>query len=211
MPKAIIFDLDNTLFPTKKTTIWEQMSNKAAHFISQEAFITYDQVLDEVRSAPEHYGSSVSLYIEKYGGCHVQEFIDYMHDINFDEVNSHNELKRGLKALNTDNLYLYTNGARSYAEQMLALLSIDDCFSGIFCLEDAAFVSKPSLQSFSEMISFFQLGDASCIFVDDCCKTLDIAKQYGFRTAYISSDIINTHPTFEKVLDFIKSERKSFN
>lgn len=206
MPRSIVFDLDNTLVLTKGTTIWEQMSMKAARFISEEFQVDHETVLLEVKDAPEVYGSSVRLYTDKYGGHQLQALVDYMHDVDLSEIKGNAQLLAGLRSLAADRFYLYTNGARSYAKLILSLLGIEECFAGLFCLEDAAFVSKPSAGSFREMIRQFNLVSSSTICVDDCSGTLSIARQHGFRTAYISDLMDTEHPTYNSVLDFIAFE-----
>ena len=206
MTRSFIFDLDNTLFLTKGTTIWEQMSIKAARFISEEFQIEHEKVLVEVKGAPDLYGSSVRLYSDKYGGHRLQALVDYMHDVDLSEVKGNAQLRTGLRLLAGNRLYLYTNGARSYAKLMLSLLGVEECFAGLFCLEDATFVSKPSAGSFSEMIRQFNVVNSSSVFVDDCSGTLEIARQHGFRTAYISDLKDTEHPTYNSVLDFIAFE-----
>ncbi|PBP44103.1 hypothetical protein CCL11_13355 [Pseudomonas syringae] len=206
MLKSIVFDLDNTLFLTKKTTIWEQMSMKAAFFISEEFQIEHETALIEVKSAPEVYGSSVRLYTHKYGGRRLQALVDCMHNVDLSEVEGNGQLAAALRSLAVERLYLYTNGARSYAKMMLSLMGIEEYFAGLFCLEDAAFISKPSTGSFREMTKKFNLVGSSTTCVDDCSGTLRIARQYGFRTVYIS-DLVNTeHPTYNSVLEFINFE-----
>jgi putative hydrolase of the HAD superfamily len=206
MPQSIVFDLDNTLFLTKGSTIWEQMSIKAARFISEEFQVEHEAVLIEVKNAPELYGSSVRLYTEKYGGHRLQALVDYMHDVDLSEVKGNAQLLAGLRLLAGNRLYLYTNGARSYAKLMLSLLGVEECFAGLFCLEDATFVSKPSTDSFREMIGKFNLVNSSSVCVDDCSGTLGIARQHGFRTAYISDLKDTEHSTYKSVLDFIAFE-----
>ncbi|WP_282875941.1 HAD family hydrolase [Pseudomonas peli] len=206
MPRSIVFDLDNTLFLTKETTIWEQMSVKAALFISEEFQVEHEATLVEVKSAPQLYGSSVRLYTDKYGGRRLQALVDCMHNVDLSEVKGNSQLAAALGSLTAERLYLYTNGARSYANMMLSLLGIEEYFAGLFCLEDAAFVSKPSAGSFREMTRKFSLVGSSTICVDDCSGTLSIARQHGFRTAYISDLVDTEHPTYNSVLDFITFE-----
>ena len=73
-------------------------------------------------------------------------FLDYVHNINIDNIEPNFELNNALKKLKGTK-YVYTNGSKNHAIRVLKKLNIFEHFNDIFDIESANFIPKPKMPS----------------------------------------------------------------
>tara|TARA_B100001094_G_C18146959_1_gene781346 strand:- start:150 stop:629 length:480 start_codon:yes stop_codon:yes gene_type:complete len=109
-------------------------------------------------------------------------------------------LKNLIKSLNTDGLYIYTNGTYGHGVSVIKNLQLTDSVNDLFARDTIPFM-KPYPESFDfvqgvirkQMNTF----DIEYLFFDDLLDNLKTAKGLGWTTVWI-----NTRPsTKEKYVD----------
>ncbi|MCF6196480.1 MAG: hypothetical protein L3J50_07225, partial [Emcibacter sp.] len=71
-----------------------------------------------------------------------EDFLDYVHDIDFGVLRPDLRLKAVLEKL-TGPKYIYTNASRPYTDKVLATIGLDGIFDVLFAIESADYLPKP--------------------------------------------------------------------
>ena len=118
---------------------------------------------------------------------HNKENNDY-----YDTYNN-GELKRLLKSIDIQNIYIYTNGTYSHGKNIVDNLLLDSIIprSNIFGRDILPYM-KPDIRSFNYVNhSIKNINDDTIYFFDDLIENLIVAKEVGWITIWISPNFIN--------------------
>jgi Predicted hydrolase (HAD superfamily) len=140
-----IFDLDNTLYDIK-LSLFKRVSIRITQFIINYFGITKNEALKLQRELYLKYGLTLrGLIVEKK--IEPQDFLKYVHDVEFPELKIDNELKSLLSKLKGKK-YVYTNASYQHAKNILKLLGVMEEFEYILDIEATDFIPKPNIESY---------------------------------------------------------------
>ena len=131
-----------------------------------------------------------------------EEFLNYVHNIDASSLNKDSKLNNELKKL-PGSLYIYTNGSKTHAINVLKNLGIDLFLFKIFDIKDANYIPKPSEASLKEFIKKFKINPLESIFFEDISINLKNPKKLGFKTVLIKS---KSHPDKKNKITKTKKE-----
>ena len=115
-----IFDLDNTLYDIK-LSLFKRVSIRITQYIINYFGITKNEALKLQRELYLKYGLTLrGLIVEKK--IEPQDFLKYVHDVEFPELKIDNELKSLLSKLKGKK-YVYTNASYQHAKNILKLFN----------------------------------------------------------------------------------------
>jgi putative hydrolase of the HAD superfamily len=114
------------------------------------------------------------------------DFLEYVHDIDLSAVSAAPELERRLEALPGRKI-VFTNGSQAHAERVLDRLGVGHHFREIFDIQAAAFVPKPSVGTYEELVARFGFDPARAIMFDDLSRNLLPAHQLGMTTVWVDT------------------------
>ena len=182
-----IFDLDNTLYDIK-LSLFKRVSIRITQFIINYFGITKNEALKLQRELYLKYGLTLrGLIVEKK--IEPQDFLKYVHDVEFPELKIDNELKSLLSKLKGKK-YIYTNASYQHAKNILTLLGVMEEFEYILDIEATDFIPKPNIESYQIIKKKLCLRNKDmekAIFVEDTARNLVPAKNLGMSTVWMEN------------------------
>lgn len=179
---AWVFDMDDTLYPREQGLMSLVQARINAYVVEavglapQEARVLQRQFLDE-------HGTTLAGLMANYT-IDPEDFLRVVHEVPLDGVEPNPRLAERLKSL-PGRCYVFTNGARDYAHQVLERIGVADCFEGVFAIEDGDLTPKPNPATFRRMLERFDIDPHRAAFFEDTPKNLEPAKVLGMATVLI--------------------------
>lgn len=187
---AVIFDLDNTLYPASNS-LFPLIHERINRFMHERAGIPRDRVDALRRRYWAEYGISM-VGLMRHHAVDPEEFLEYVHDVDVEEVLRPNPgLAEMLQSLPGDKVVL-TNGSTGHALRVLKALGIQEAFRHIYDVRVAAYRPKPHPEPYREVLRCLGLSGARCAMVEDMAENLKTAKELGMATVLIGP--ANGHP-----------------
>ena len=177
-----IFDLDNTLYPAS-TKIFDMIDVKMKSFISKKLDLPLEEAFILQKKFYKNYGTTLSGLMKFYK-IDPDEFLDYVHNIDFSKIKKSKDLKQSINSLPGKKI-LYTNGDIKYAQKVLKALGIHKSITNIFDIKKANYIPKPKLVSYKKMIKQFEVDPKRSVFFEDIEKNLKPAFSLGITTVHI--------------------------
>ena len=135
------------------------------------------------------YGTTLAGLMKNHN-IKPEEFLDYVHNIDVSSLKKDLKLQKILKSL-PGNKYIYTNGSKSHAINVMKSLGINNYITKIFDIENANYIPKPSMKPLKYFIKKYNIVAKEAIFFEDIPKNLINPKKAGFQTVLIKN---NSHP-----------------
>ena len=181
--QAILFDLDNTLYPPARE-LFSLIDVRINRYMSDIVGIAPEDVDDLRKQYWADYGVTLQGLI-RHHDVDAEDYLDYVHDVDVHKrISFDPELRECLTAIDAP-CYVFTNGSRAHAERVLACLGIADQFEEIFDIRIAAYRPKPFPAPYQEVMR--QLGclpDRS-VMVEDSIENLITARDLGMKTVLV--------------------------
>ena len=199
--KHWVFDLDNTLYPAS-SNLFSKIDIRMKEFIIHKLNVGAETAYKIQKSYYIEYGTTLSgLMINN--NIIPEEFLEYVHNIDTSSLNVDLKLKKVLKLL-PGKIYIYTNGSKQHAINVMKRLEIEKYIDKIFDIKSASYIPKPSQESLDIFIKTYNINPKEAVFFEDISKNLINAKKIGFKTILIKS---NFHP--DKNIKFINNENSN--
>lgn len=186
--KYWVFDLDNTLYPAS-SNLFDKIDIRMKKFIINKLKVDPDEAYIIQKKYYMKYGTTLAGLMKNHN-IQPKEFLDYVHNIDISALNFDIKLKNILKLL-PGTIYIYTNGSKKHAINVMKRLKINSFINKIFDIENANYIPKPSMESLNLFTKKFDIRAEEAIFFEDIPKNLINPKKMGFQTVLIKS---NNHP-----------------
>ena len=186
--KYWLFDLDNTLY-SGDTKVFDQVDQKMSFFISKKLKVSVEEAKKIQKNYFHEYNTTLNGMIKNHK-IDAEEFLEFVHDVDFDDLNKDNELKKLLSKINGQKS-IYTNASFNHAKKILNAMGIFDEFEIIFDIKDSNYIAKPDYNSYLMMKEKLGLNDKNItrsIFFEDTAKNLKPASKLGMSTVWIEND-----------------------
>lgn len=177
-----IFDLDNTLYPAENN-LFSQIDKRMGRYISKR----FDLSLEDARKLQKKYFHDYGTTLRGLMTEHdipPQDYLDYIHNINFDVLQKDNALNEALRCLKGTKI-IYTNASRDYALKVMEKLGMEHIFSDIFDIEAAEFRPKPDRQSYDKLVRDLGVDPKKSVMVEDIARNLVPASDMGMKTVWV--------------------------
>tara|TARA_B100000686_G_scaffold179353_1_gene186308 strand:- start:148 stop:837 length:690 start_codon:yes stop_codon:yes gene_type:complete len=173
--KYIILDMDGVVYhPRFLKTLFGQVSSRMTDFISLKLGIEKNKAKEIQQEYFYKYDTSLNGLMKNYPDLiDGEEFLKYVHDINYDCLKKDTELREELLKLNVKT-YCATNGSKEHAINCMKKIGIDDLFEGkIMDIVDFNFKPKPNPESLNLMCKKFQIpANEETVYIEDIAKNL---------------------------------------
>lgn len=180
---AILFDLDNTLYPAEKDLF--SLIDVRINRYMEEIVAIHPEEVDGLR---RHYWSEYGTTLQGLIQHHVidpEDYLDYVHAIDVEQRLSHDtDLQRTLRQLDIP-CFVFTNGSQCHAKRVMNALGVEDLFADIFDIRVADYVPKPNLPPYQKVLETLGISGERCVMVEDSTDNLRTAKQLGMKTVLI--------------------------
>ena len=183
--KFWIFDLDNTLY-AGKTRVFEQISKRISKYISEKLNVSIEEAKKIQKNYFYEYNTTLNGMIKNHK-IDANEFLEFVHNINIDFLKKDSKLKEELKQLEGKK-FIFTNGSRKHALNIIQRIGIDQSFDGIFDIVDSDFIPKPAIEPNKKLVEKHTIDPNLCVLVEDIARNLKPAYEMGMKTVWIEND-----------------------
>ena len=185
--KAIIWDLDNTLYritPEYSDILDGVMAKVLTEILGVE--LDYETAKKKVKESYMQYRDGGELFYKEHG-VDTKEFYDaYHNNVPVELIEPFEDLPARLKALPVEQ-FIFTYSSRSLAEKILKKIGLYELFKGRFySVEDFNTLKKnESPEVYLQLCKAIGFKPEDCIFVDDSYSNLKYPKEIGMTTVRI--------------------------
>lgn len=180
---AILFDLDNTLYPAEKD-LFSLIDVRINRYMEEIVAIAPEDVDSLRRQYWRDYGTTLQGLIHHHV-IDPEDYLDYVHAIDVEKKLSHDTaLQQTLRQLDVP-CFVFTNGSHCHAKRVTSALGIEDLFSDIFDIRIADYVPKPNPAPYQKVLETLGVAGERCVMVEDSTSNLKTAKQLGMKTVLI--------------------------
>lgn len=184
MIKYILFDLDNTLYPTSAGMMQEINARMSAWMITRLG-IPADHVDHQRQDYRTRYGTTLrGLYIERH--IDPQDFLNFVHNVRIEKYLRADARLDALLARLPQTKAIFTNAPAEYARRVLHVLGIEKHFAEIFDIHFIEYQSKPTQSAYDKVVAALPVRADECLIVDDTARNLVPAKKLGMKTVWLN-------------------------
>ena len=173
-----IFDLDNTLYPST-SRLFDQIDMRIGEFIAQRFNIDSQEARKIQKSYFREHGTTLNGLMTEHDMA-PEEFLDYVHDIDFSPLEASTGLEAALAALPGRKL-IFTNADVPYSRKVLACLGVAHHFEHVY-------VPKPYPAAYDTLIERHEIKPSTAIFFEDIARNLVPAAALGMTTVWVRGD-----------------------
>lgn len=177
-----IFDLDNTLYPAE-CELFAQVDSRMGAYISAKLALDATAARALQKTYYRQHGTTLRGLMDNHG-VEPEDYLDYVHDIDLSPLDALPSLAAALAAL-PGRRYVFTNGSRQHALQVIERLGLGSLFAGIFDIVAADYVPKPDTVTYDRFLAEFDIDPATAVFVEDSVANLAPAAALGMRTVWL--------------------------
>ncbi len=185
--KAIVWDLDNTLY--RITPEFAEMLDEATAIAAVEDLgIDMDlaEAKEKVTESYRLYRDGGEIFVREYGISPKDMFDAYHKRKPIAPIVPYENLLQRLEALPAEQ-YIFSTSSRDVCEKILKHIGLYDFFAGKFySVEDFGVYKKnEDAAVYRQMCQAIGHNPDECVFVDDSYSNLEFAKEIGMMTVRI--------------------------
>lgn len=196
--KNWVFDLDNTLYSPEED-IFSQIDKRMTEFIISKFNVNEEEAFNIQKKYFLEYGTTLSGLMKREN-IDPDEFLEFVHDINLEILKPNIELSKIIKNL-PGNKFIFTNGSKKHAENVLEQLEMSGIFDDIFDIKESNFIPKPNINAYLNFIDKTKIEPDVSIMFEDIGRNLEAAKKLGMKTVLIKRNVPMRNDKF-KTKDF---------
>ena len=196
--KNWVFDLDNTLYSPEED-IFSQIDKRMTEFIISKFNVNEEEAFNIQKKYFLEYGTTLSGLMKREN-IDPDEFLEFVHDINLEILKPNKELSKIIKNLPGDK-FIFTNGSKKHAENVLKQLEMNGIFDDIFDIKESNFIPKPNINAYLNFIDKTKIEPDISIMFEDIGRNLEAAKKLGMKTVLIKRNLPMRNDKF-KTKDF---------
>lgn len=180
-----LFDFDLTLYGYDEDQVLTALDRNITRFV-MERFAISENEADAVRKSYwKDYGTTLSG-LRALHAVSPTEYFDFIHSGDGLKEPKRSVAKRQLLLQLPGKRWIFTNARRDWAERGVRSMGIEDCFDGIFDIEQFGWMSKPNPVVYAEVERLLGVTDAQeLVLVDDRADNLATARARGWRTVHV--------------------------
>lgn len=179
-----VFDLDNTLYPPE-CALFDLIDERMRNFISNLLGIDEGEAHHIQKDYFRDHGTTLAGLIANHRVT-PEEFLDFVHDIELERLDSAPKLRTALEALPGRKI-IFTNADSAYAGKVLAKLGLDDVFDTICDIHDMNYIPKPQSSAYPVLLERANINPKHSLFVEDMARNLAPAKAHGMTTIWVNN------------------------
>lgn len=185
--KAIIWDLDNTLY--RITPEFADILDETTAIAAIEDLgvpLDFESAKAKVKESYRVYRDGGEIFVREYGIDPKDIFDAYHRRKPIDPIVPYENLREKLEALTCEQ-YIFSTSSREVCEKILKHIGLYDLFEGRFySVEDFDTLKKnESSDVYQQLCDKIGIDPKDCIFVDDSYSNLEFPKQLGMMTVRI--------------------------
>tara|TARA_R110002073_G_scaffold46241_1_gene126464 strand:+ start:49 stop:738 length:690 start_codon:yes stop_codon:yes gene_type:complete len=188
-----VFDLDNTLYCSRKYDLFPEMGVKMAAYIERFLGVSALEAAEMRARFSENYGTTLRGMMMEHK-IPPNEFLDFVHDLDLDQIQPEPTLNAAIGAL-PGRKVVFTNATVKYAIDVMDRLGVGHHFDVIFDVEAADYIPKPQLPAYNQFFKATGVTPDRAIFFEDMARNLAPAAELGMTTVWVENERQNAGPT----------------
>lgn len=188
-----VFDLDNTLYCSRRYDLFPAMGEKMGLFIEQFMGVSGEEASAMRQRFSSDYGTTLrGLMVEHK--IRPEDFLDFVHDLDLDQIKPEPSLDAALGLL-PGRKVVFTNATVKYATEIMNRLGVSHHFDVVFDVAAADFIPKPQMPAYDHFVKATGVAPEKAIFFEDMAKNLAPAAAMGMTTVWVENERPNALPT----------------
>ncbi len=196
MIRFLLFDLDNTLYPSSnpmESEIVNRMNEYTARFLG----LSVEEAVERRRAEMPRHGTTLEWLMADYGFDDPENYLAAVHPEGEEEcIDPDPDLGRFLDALPYPK-FVFTNSTREHADRVLRRLGFPEVFQDIFDIRFNQFKGKPHPTAGLRVCSVLGVKPSETLLVDDLPRYVRGYLECGGNGVLL--DDRNRHPDYDKV------------
>jgi putative hydrolase of the HAD superfamily len=166
MIKYLIFDLDNTIYPST-ALINQQIPQRMISFVAKFLNLSFEEAKVLRSQRLPHYGSTLEWLSTEHNLTNYNDFLFSVHPE--EEINELPQIQGLGELLTSIDLpkAILTNGPKFHAQRVLEFYNIQDCFSNIYGIVENQLKGKPHPQAYLNILEKENFTLEETLFFDD--------------------------------------------
>lgn len=196
--ETIIFDLDDTLYPSS-SGIWALIRARIDKFMIEKLDYTEENVPKAREKFFLEYGTTLRG-LESVHHIDSIEYLKFVHEIPLDQFLYPNEhLQKILKNLSQRKV-IFTNGDRWHSKRVTDALRISQYFDEVIDILDVSPYCKPMKQAFDIALKKLEITETkTALLIDDNLRNIQAAKKLGMKAIYVTENGHNVDKDIIKI------------
>jgi putative hydrolase of the HAD superfamily len=183
---AILFDLDNTLYPAS-SGLMHSVDTRITEFVQSLLGVEPHEAMDLRRQYFVDYGTTLRG-LQFHHTVDPEDYLAYVHDLALEAfLASDAELDRLLGEVAAAKA-VFTNAPGDYARRVLAVLGIERHFEQVFDIRFHGFQPKPDPAAYRRVLDALGLAGAETVFIEDTPQNLLPARALGMTTILVGAE-----------------------
>ncbi len=166
MLRAVIFDLDNTLYPAT-SAMDELTASKMNEYVARLLGIDTDKAYTIRREKMRAYGTTLEWLMDEHGPIDSDDYFAFVHPEGEEELVEFDPRLGPFLDSITLPKYIFTNAPMPHADRVLAKLQVADRFERVFDVTFNKLKGKPSASAVDRVLDSIGLPACDTIFADD--------------------------------------------
>lgn len=189
--EAIVFDLDNTLYPAS-CGLMDQLAQQIGAFVMKELELEEEAAQALCSHYYATYGATLHGLQRHHAHVDLDHYLTSVHQLQVEHFVQPNRRLNTLLARLPLRKIVFTNSIREHAERVLRCLKIAHHFEHIFDLRSFNFSGKPHVESYHQVLHHLGVDGSAVIMVEDILANLVPAKALGMTTILIDETMRET-------------------
>ncbi len=184
MFKYILFDLDETLYPSSNG-LMQTIGTRMRDYIIARYGLPANEAHDLQKRYWREYGTTLrGLYLERH--IDPEDYLKFVHDVPVrDYVSPDPRLRTVLERIPQEKVIL-TNADAPHARRILDVLGVADLFTRIFDVVCFEYDCKPAPAVYRRVLEMLPARGDDCVLVEDIARNLTPARELGIRTILVA-------------------------
>ena len=198
--RAFFIDLDDTVYPAS-AGVWPIASQRMVTYMHEVLGIPLAEAPALRERLFRTYGTTLRGLQLEYG-IDSEDYLAYVHDLDLRNLLQPDpELKEALARFEQPK-WIFTNATREHAQNVLSVIQVVECFSGIIDIRDVQPYCKPDPAAYQIALQLAgSLAPEEVLMVDDRKENLDVAASLGLHTVLIADQPKNGYQTIHRLAD----------
>jgi putative hydrolase of the HAD superfamily len=202
--KHILFDLDETLYPTQ-SGLMAEIGKLMSRYMEERLGMPPREVASLRKQYYQTYGTT-TRGLQLHHGVDPEEYLTYVHNIPLEDyIGPNEELDRVLAEIEAEKV-VFTNASAEHARRVLAILGVECHFSRIIDVRATGYIGKPDPEAYERALALAGAAGDECLLLDDQVRNLRPAKALGMATVWVSEDGAGPQHTLSPDVDFVIAE-----
>lgn len=180
---AILFDLDNTLYPAS-SGLMQSVDTRITDYVQQLLGLDAGAAMELRRRYFVDYGTTLRG-LQHHHEVDVEHYLDYVHGMAIESfIASDAELDHLLGQVCATKA-IFTNAPAEYARRVLAVLGVERHFEQIFDIRFFGFAAKPDPLGYRLALAALGAEGAQTLLIEDTPQNLAPARALGMATILV--------------------------